>query len=183
MQQNNNQNYSSIAWFKLAELVMRKEREKALSVYRLLSHSFENRAYALQLEGDILWYLDDKSCTEKYKEAALLYHKEKAWFDAVAVYEHLHTVAPSPDHITVLLRYYTLVDWPEKAQQCFDQFQELIKQKKIDELFIINGIKSIVDDDQFINNKARRQWLWSTGDQFFHSLSSSTGEQLERLLK
>lgn len=183
MQPTDNQVHSSVAWFKLAELIMRREREKALSVYRLLSHSFENRAYALQLEGDILWYLDDKNCTEKYKEAALLYQKEKAWYDAIAVYEHLHTIVSSSDHLTILLRYYTLVDWPEKATAIFVELKQLMNDKKIDELHVINSIKTIVDDEEFSSNTNRRRWLWTIGEEFFLSLSSAAGEQLERLLK
>lgn len=183
MQQPNSPSHSSVAWFKLAELIMRREREKALSVYRLLAHSFENRAYALQLEGDILWYLDDKGCTEKYKEAALLYQQEKRWFDAVAVYEHLYSVAPVYDHLTTLLRYYILVDWQEKAQHCFTELASLITSKKIDELHIINSIKTIVDDEEFMNNEARRKLLWTSGEHFFLLLSTSACGQLERLLK
>jgi hypothetical protein len=45
-----NSKTACVAWFKLADLITRKEKEKALNLYRLLSHSFEDRAYALQVE-------------------------------------------------------------------------------------------------------------------------------------
>ena len=43
----------SVAWFKLAEFVTRKEKERAFGVYRLLSHSIADRAFAAQLEACI----------------------------------------------------------------------------------------------------------------------------------
>ena len=43
----------TIAWFKIAECVSRGEKERALGVYRLLSHSFNDDAIARQLEADI----------------------------------------------------------------------------------------------------------------------------------
>ena len=36
-----------------SQCVARKEKERALGVYRLLSHSFDDLAFARQLEGDI----------------------------------------------------------------------------------------------------------------------------------
>src|SRR3990172_6949193 len=97
------QQEKSLAWFKLADLIARGEREKALNVFRLLSHSLPDRAYALQLEGDILWYLDDKASQEKYKQAAFLYQKEKRWVDAISIYEHLLFQNPqSTDVLSVL---------------------------------------------------------------------------------
>ena len=66
MEQQEGHKEKSLAWFKLADLIARGEREKALNVFRLLSHSLQDRAYSLQLEGDLLWYLDDKNFTEKY---------------------------------------------------------------------------------------------------------------------
>ncbi len=80
----------SIAWFKIAEYVSRGEKERALGVYRLLSHSFNDDAIAKQLEADI--YL---ACNEKeraiglYKQAAELYKKSKRSTEATAIDEHL----------------------------------------------------------------------------------------------
>src|SRR5271157_3821637 len=105
----------SLAWFKLADLIARGEREKALSVFRLLAHSLPDRAYVLQLEGDILWHLDDKNAEEKYKQAAFLYQKEKRWIDAIAIYEHLLSQSPDSYEIfSILLAAYAIIDWQEK---------------------------------------------------------------------
>ena len=63
----NSQKYS-IAWFKLAECVGRKEKERALAVYRLLSHSIGDEALTTHLEGDILLSFDDDVAIAKYKK-------------------------------------------------------------------------------------------------------------------
>jgi len=83
-----------IAWFKLAECVSRKEKERALGVYRLLSHSIGDEALATQLEGDILLSFDDAAAFAKYKQAAELYQKHKRLPPAVGICEHILTVHP-----------------------------------------------------------------------------------------
>lgn len=125
MKQSNQENKSAfdteltscIAWFKLAELVTRKEKEKVLGLYRLLSHSFD-KAYSLQVEGDILLALEDEQATQKYKEAAFLYKKEENLFCAAAIYEHLFTIEPKNyDYLSKLIALYVLLQWPEKFEQ------------------------------------------------------------------
>lgn len=83
---------ASVAWFKIAELIARREREKALGVCRLLAHSFPDRAYELQLEGDILWALEDTLAQERYTQAAQLYEQNERWIEAIALYEHITTI-------------------------------------------------------------------------------------------
>lgn len=84
----------NIAWFRLAEYVSRGEKERALGVYRLLSHSLDDVAFARQLEGDILWSFNDTGASDKYHEAAQLYKKDKRLLEAAGVYEHLVTLHP-----------------------------------------------------------------------------------------
>lgn len=84
----------TIAFFRLAEYVARGEKERALGVYRLLSHSFDDQAFARQLEGDILWSFNDEGAQDKYFQAAQLYQKDKRLRQAVGVYEHLLTMHP-----------------------------------------------------------------------------------------
>ncbi len=80
----------TIAWFKIAEYISRGEKERALGVYRLLSHSLDDAAYAKQLEGDILLSCNDQSAAiTRYKDAALLYQKNNRLLQAAAIYEHL----------------------------------------------------------------------------------------------
>jgi hypothetical protein len=78
---------SNIAWFKLAEFVMRKEKERALNIYRLLEHSFNNPAFAKQLEGDLLAAFHDEKAREKYYQAAYIYESQDELFLALLMYE------------------------------------------------------------------------------------------------
>lgn len=98
----------NIAWFKLAECVSRGEKERALGVYRLLSHSLDDQAFVQQLAGDIfLSFNDDSTAITKYKEAAQLYEQEERMLEAAAVYEHLLTLEPrsSEYHIRLVDLY------------------------------------------------------------------------------
>jgi tetratricopeptide (TPR) repeat protein len=87
----------SIAWFKLAECVARGEKERALGVYRLLSHSFEDQAFAVQLGADLLWAFDDEQAIIEYDNAAQLYQKDNKLVEAVAIYEHLIMLEPKKE--------------------------------------------------------------------------------------
>lgn len=80
----------NVAWFKLAEFVSRGERERALCLYKLLIHSFDDYALAAQLEGDILLAFNDiQAACQRYREAATLYVQSKKLIEAAAVYEHI----------------------------------------------------------------------------------------------
>lgn len=79
----------SVAWFKLAEFVARGEKERALGLFRLLAHSFEDAALTAQLEGDLLVAFHDGSAYKSYERAAIEYQKTDRVYNAAAVYEHL----------------------------------------------------------------------------------------------
>ena len=133
MEREQGQKERSVAWFKLAELIARGEREKALSVFRLLAHSLPDRAYVLQIEGDILWFLDDTAAVEKYKQAAVIYQREKRWVDAISLYEHLLTQRPEAyDILSMLLMLYASMDWRERFDRCFAQIMGLFTKHAID---------------------------------------------------
>lgn len=106
----------SIAWFTLAECVSRGEKERALGVYRLLSHSLDDQAYMYQLEGDLLLAFNDREALERYSEAARLYHKDKRILEAVAVYEHLFMLSPgNQQYITALIDLYKKLNIQSKV--------------------------------------------------------------------
>ncbi len=66
-----------IAWFALAEFVQRKEKERALAVYRLLAHSLAHDvAVAAQLEGDLLQAFNDVRAADAYMRAFEVFEKE-----------------------------------------------------------------------------------------------------------
>lgn len=83
------QNKRSLAWFKLTEFVVRGEKERALGIYRLLALSIDNKAFAQQLEGDLLLAFDDPVAEEKYLTAAQLYLETQQPAIASAICEHL----------------------------------------------------------------------------------------------
>lgn len=88
----------TIAWFKLAECVSRGEKERAFGVYRLLSHSIDNHAFACQLQGDLYFSFDDiEGAIAKYYDAAHLYEVEERFLEAAAVYENLLTLKPNTE--------------------------------------------------------------------------------------
>lgn len=83
----------TIAWFKIAECVSRGEKERALGVYRLLSHSFNDKAIANQLEADInLAFGEQELAVPLYAYAMELYQRSERFLEAVAVCEHLITM-------------------------------------------------------------------------------------------
>jgi hypothetical protein len=84
----------SIAWFKLAQCIARGEKERALAVYRLLIHSFDDPALALQLEGDIFFAFDDEIAFEKYLGAVARYRAQGRREQARAVCEHVLALLP-----------------------------------------------------------------------------------------
>lgn len=105
MAQLQSRNYS-VAWFKLAEFVVRKEKERALGIYRLLSHSIPDKALAIQLQGDLLLSFSDEKAIEAYLNAALLYEKEGNLVQAAALFEHLVILQPS--NLEFIIKMYNL---------------------------------------------------------------------------
>lgn len=80
---------NNIAWFKLAELVSRREKERALGIYRLLSHSLFNQAYIMHLEAEVLAAFQDTKAQHAYLRAALLYEEQGNFFLALTLYRIL----------------------------------------------------------------------------------------------
>jgi tetratricopeptide (TPR) repeat protein len=121
----------NVAWFKLAEFVTRGEKERAIGLYRLLVHSFDDSAFAHQLEGDLLLSFDGNEAVEKYLEAAHLYEKQERIIEAAAVYEHIITIKPENEKYYVkLIALYEKLGTSERA---IDQKVKLL------ELLIINN--------------------------------------------
>jgi tetratricopeptide (TPR) repeat protein len=99
----------SIAWFKIADCVMRGEKERALGVHRLLAHSLDDEAVASQLEGDIMFACGDiDRALQAYNDAAEKYNVLKKYEQAAGVYEHM-LLLKSTDTLlySALLRVYS----------------------------------------------------------------------------
>jgi len=137
----------TIAWFKLAECVSRGEKERALGVYRLLSHSLDDSALVCQLEGDIfLSFNDNKQAEVNYYQAAQLYKKDNRILEAAAVYEHLLTIQPEDKRYRVVVinlykqlniqskvkeHVMALVDHLSQKEQ-FDEIERIMKKADSD---------------------------------------------------
>ena len=108
----------SVAWFKLAEFVGRGEKERALGLYRLLVHSFDDRAFAYQLEGDLLLSFRDAEAHDRYIQAARLYQEDGDMLKAAAIYEHLLFLEPgSMLYKKQLVSLYTALGLHERAEK------------------------------------------------------------------
>lgn len=115
----------NVAWFMLSECVSRGEKERALGVYKLLSHSLDDKAFSRQLEGDLLWAFEDGLAPARYLEAAMLYKKNQRFVEAAAVYEHLITLEPEKeDHVVGLLGLYQILSFSEKMHERLEQALE-----------------------------------------------------------
>jgi len=101
----------SVAWFKLAECVSRGEKERALGVYRLLSHSIDDQAFKYQLEGDLLLsFKDTQQAAEKYLQSIQSYKQTGRLFEMAALYGHLITIQPNKHehHVHMVTIYHEL---------------------------------------------------------------------------
>ena len=128
----------NLAWFKLAECVSRGEKERALGVYRLLSHSVGNDALAKQLFGDLLLCFDQKGdAIQQYKLAAQVYKKQGKSIESIAVYEHLITLNPNDkDDIFELCELYAQIQMPFKVVY---HVSNLLGQGKLDFVIRLMG--------------------------------------------
>ncbi len=106
----------SLSWFKLAEFVHKKEKERALNLFRLLTHSLQNKAFIKKLEADILLSFDDQQFIHLYVDAAHLYRMQGHIIEAVSIYQHLTII--NPESI-------------EYVEQTVALFKELSHEKKV----------------------------------------------------
>ena len=149
----------SIGWFKLAEYVERGEKERALGIYKLLALSINNKAFAYQLEGDILLAFDDQLAKEKYFQAAEYYLKQNQITALVGTLQHLVLLEPEnqsywrwlnsvyvqhlPNKLMVHLRNLLRYKQRAIAQECLQQFGMKYDSKSIEFLNLRNELKAI----------------------------------------
>ncbi len=132
----------NVAWFKLAEFVARGERERALGLYKLLIHSFDNLALAHQLEGDLLLSFNDtKQACQKYEQAIEAYKAHNKIIEAAALYEHLIILEPQHiDHIIQIIYLYDQLEQDTRLMVHLEQLcRHLIEQEAYEQLnFYVN---------------------------------------------
>ncbi len=135
----------NVAWFKLAEFVTRKEKERALHIYRLLVHSLPDEAFAQQLEGDLLWSFNDAKAVECYIKAAALYEKRADFIQAAAVYEHILSIAPRvPEYVLKAILIYEQLNNREKITQLLSSLLDTVMDKP-DLAPVLTKISSVSD--------------------------------------
>ena len=130
----------NVAWFKLAEFVVRGEKERALGLYRLLVHSFDDAALAYQLEGDLLLSFHDRTAAqEKYAQAAQKYSQEQRFIESAAVYEHLIVLdAECQLYYQQLLMLYKKLKYDTRLLVVLKQVGEfLVKKDRSDDCIAI----------------------------------------------
>lgn len=129
----------NVAWFKLAEFVARGEKERALGLYRLLIHSFDDKALAFQLEGDILLsFSDNQGAVEKYYHAAHCYEKEGKITEALLAHEHILVLNKDADSsLKKLIELYELNGNVTRLTELLSlQARSLIKNQNYEELAV-----------------------------------------------
>jgi len=126
----------NVAWFKLAEFVARGEKERALGLYRLLIHSFDDIALAYQLEGDLLSSFNDEEAVERYGLAAQEYKKTGRIMPAIAVYENILEIHPRDEYIIrKILSLYEMLKRRDKLVYYLGELAAcLLDQKKYPEI-------------------------------------------------
>jgi hypothetical protein len=101
---------SCIAWFKLAEFVERKEKEKAIILYNLLSKSLNNNSFSLSLLGTIYKCFDDSDEAKKKLYLALEFEQELSLENKIAIKEYLikNTVKHEAEFMEALAHDYKI---------------------------------------------------------------------------
>ena len=119
----------NVAWFKLADFVARGEKERALSIHRLLMHSVQDVAIAYQLEGDILLAFDDDAALDRYHVAANLYKKAGKIKQAISVYEHVSLFKEDENIFEALLDIYIFMEHTSGILETFSRLAKVCLKK------------------------------------------------------
>jgi hypothetical protein len=128
----------TVAWFTLAECVSRGERERAFGVYRLLSHSLDDKAVAMQLKGDLCYaFRMPTQAIESYQTAVRLYKQSGRLLEAASVCEHIRTIDPYfIQNLSELLDLYCLLQLDIRLQELASTIAiTLVQQELYDALW------------------------------------------------
>lgn len=138
----------NIAWFKLAEFVARGEKERALSVHKLLMHSVADQAFAFQLEGDILLAFDDIQALVRYHQAADMYKQQKDYQKAIAIYERVDSLKKDRKNLEHLLHLYCIIGDDAGMVHSFSRLvQHCLHEKTIEHAIDVLHAYSFVSSD------------------------------------
>lgn len=151
----------NVAWFKLAEFVSRGEKERALAMYRLLSHSLDDKAFARQLEADLLLSFNDDGAYERYGQASKLYLDQGREMEAAAIYEHMVTMEPTTEEqFAQLVELYKQMP---KNVRIFESTQHILRWLMNNKEFekVSSILQKINDPSQFavVHQELVQAWL------------------------
>lgn len=148
-------------------------------------HSLQDRAYALQLEGDILWAFEDAAAAcEKYLQSAFLYRNVKRWLDAASLYEHIHILdSENLDTLIQAVPCYAQLGWDKKFNYNLDRIFAAISKNAWDDKFIINIIRALAESAKEIENEKLKSELGHKLAQVVSTLPKNIAEKLEPILK
>ncbi len=206
----NSEKYS-LAWFKLSEFVLRREKEKALGILRLLVHSLNDKALALKLEGDLLYAFNDTKSADCYSKAAQLYFNSNNFMEALTLYEHLFGVnSDNTEYANKILELHHKLKDESKILKSFNSLTDLLIKKRyfrelndlcqqssdffvntniIHEHLILSALKNDYKDREFIDSHFQKAILFlmeQKGDrlnQFLVKISSLDAELKNELVK
>lgn len=191
----------NVAWFKLADFVARGEKERALSVLRLLMHSISNEALTYQLEGDILLAFDDFAALERYQTAATLFKKSGKFQQAVSVYHHALLFKEDEKILHALLDAYILMQHKTGILETFAKIATILltKQNRTEVIALLEKscetlsdslqaqlharlVKSVLLNDA--KNELITQYIYRTIDLYQTTLLSDnlSGTELQKFL-
>ncbi len=116
----------NIAWFKLADFVARGEKERALTVLRLLMHSISDEALTYQLEGDILRAFQDFSAIDRYHTAAHLYQKLGKFQQAISSHQYAITFQENEKTLYALLNMHIMFEHKPGITSSFSKMAQYV---------------------------------------------------------
>lgn len=134
----------NIAWFKLADFVARGEKERALSLLRLLMHSVSDEALTCQLEGDILRAFQDGSAIDRYHTAADLYQKLGKFQQAISSHQHAVMFQENEKTLEALLKIYLISKQKSGIISSFSKLAQLLIDKHGPQ-YLINLINNLCE--------------------------------------
>lgn len=106
---------SSIAWFSLWSLLKKGDQQRALSMQRLLMHTFNNEAFSTLVEAELLAEIGSPLATTMLQRAAAMYTKQHEFEIACSLYERLVLIEPNePLYQTQLTNAINALKHPER---------------------------------------------------------------------
>jgi len=122
----------NVAWFKLAQCVTSGQKERALGIFKLLSHSLDDKAVMFQLEGDLLLSFGDISAAITcYKEAAKSYQKSERFLEAALIYDHLELLEPTNhNHLKSSMELYEKISVSAPTQRLTKIFMQTLMRQE-----------------------------------------------------